>query len=383
MITIISGVPGSGKTSLIVEMILEELKEQRKVFTIGIPDLILPVQKAGHPHHWHDSSWLKIDKFDPVQANKLGLESQWLPAECPTTCQFLTTCKRKPTPPDAGSLIVIDEAHAFFPQRPSGKAPPAFVEALNVHRHQGLDFWFISQRPSFLDPFVRGLSSRHIHVQLNPFSFTGGRNKYEWTEYQESVTATSKALASKTSYKPAPHVFALYKSASVHTVLEQKMPSIMKALLFMFFVLAIFVFMIYQRFDTHRQQVNELNAPPPIASQQLAQTAPQPVFTSPSTPTVIMPTEEAQPLVKTDLTDSESSQLQCIEMHNDCRCYYQTHRVDVPLIVCRSALGQGAAPLEQITKNLQVADNFTRLERTAGVGGGGADTAHTADSNDD
>lgn len=41
MITIISGTPGSGKTALIVDMMMDELKKGRKIFTIGIPKLLV------------------------------------------------------------------------------------------------------------------------------------------------------------------------------------------------------------------------------------------------------------------------------------------------------------------------------------------------------
>jgi len=246
MITIISGTPGSGKTALLVDMMMEELKQGRKIFTIGIPKLLLNVNVGGDSHEWQDGTWLQIDKYAPELTKSKGIKSTWFPRGCPDSCQFLSTCPRvgshnQDHSPDSGSLIVIDESHTDFPQRASGKTPPPYVEALTTHRHQGLDFWFVSQRPSFLDPFVRGLSSRHIHISLNPFSFGSSRNKYEWTEYQETVNRTSKLLASKSSYKPSPAVFPLYASASVHTKLDKRMPSIMKVFILSIVVIVLFV----------------------------------------------------------------------------------------------------------------------------------------------
>lgn len=261
MITIFSGVPGSGKTSLVVDLIMDELRIGRKVFTVGIPDLMLNVSKGGDPHTWQDGSWLKIDSFDPQKAKRyINGDTQWMPRGCPDTCQFLSTCPKTVERPDKGALIVIDEAHAFFPQRASGKAPPPYVEALTVHRHQGLDFWILSQRPSFLDPFIRGLASRHIHLALNAFSFTGKRIKYEWTEYQETVNRNSKLLASKSSYSPPVHVFPLYASATAHTKLDQRMPNILK---FSFIVLALFVAVCVAAFYRVQSRFDK----PPSASQ--------------------------------------------------------------------------------------------------------------------
>ena len=259
MITIISGTPGSGKTALIVDMMMDEIRKGRKVFTIGIPKLLLGVHQGGDAHQWQDGTWLQIDKYDKDLCKESGIKSTWFPRFCPVDCRYLHKCARLNADdladeqrriaadefyprshfcdvphavPDAGALVVIDESHTDFPQRASGKAPPPWVEALTVHRHQGLDFWFVSQRPSFLDPFVRGLSSRHIHIALNAFSFTGKRLRYEWAEYQETVNRASKLLASRTDYKPSPAVFPLYASASLHTKLDHRMPTIMRMALF-------------------------------------------------------------------------------------------------------------------------------------------------------
>lgn len=259
MITIISGTPGAGKTALVVDMMMEELKLGRKIFTIGIPKLLLNVNEGGDSHTWQEGSWLEIDRYDPKMTKDKGIKSTWFPRGCSETCPFLSTCPRySHETPDAGSLIVIDESHTDFPQRSSGKTPPPYVEALTVHRHQGLDFWFLTQKPSFLDPFIRGLSSRHIHLSLNAFSFTGQRSRYEWAEYQETVNKTSKMLAAKSDYKPSPAVFPLYASATIHTKLDQRMPTILK--MFLAFMI---LFLIGAAFFAYRvrAKVEQVNHP--------------------------------------------------------------------------------------------------------------------------
>jgi Zonular occludens toxin (Zot) len=272
MITIISGTPGSGKTALIVDMIMIELREGRKVFTYGIPKLLLNVLQAGDPKTWQEGGWLQIDRYDPVTTKLKGISSTWMPRGCPSACPYLSTCPKIGVErPDSGSLIIVDEAHTEFPQRSSGSKIPPYIDALSVHRHQGLDFWFISQRPSFLDPFIRGLCSRHLHISLNAFSFNSSRNLYEWTEYQETVNRTSKLLSSKRSYKPSPAVFPLYHSATLHTKLEQKMPTILKT-----FIVSILVLLLIVGFLVHRasERIKQLNTVTPSLSISSASSVP-------------------------------------------------------------------------------------------------------------
>lgn len=339
MITIISGTPGSGKTALIVDMMMDELKRGRKIFTIGIPKLLLNVHEGGDSHEWQEGTWLKIDKYDPALTKAKGIKSTWFPRGCSESCQFLSTCPRySHDSPDAGALIIIDESHTDFPQRSSGKAPPAYVEALTVHRHQGLDFWFVTQRPSFLDPFIRGLSSRHIHISLNPFSFVGNRNRYEWSEYQETVNRTSKLLAAKSDYKPSPAVFPLYASASLHTKLDQRMPTIMKAFLFVIVLILLAV-----GFGAWRvkARMDAINHPLPLASGQIVQTAPSAGGQrsghtdggAAASSVVAASAVDAVAVVQPDLMISA-----CLASEKTCQCYTDRGiKLPLPESVCRES----------------------------------------------
>lgn len=316
MITIISGTPGSGKTALVVDMMMDELKKGRKIFTIGIPKLLLNVNEGGDSHTWQEGSWLEIDKYDPGLTKTKGIKSTWFPRGCSESCPFLSTCPRfSHETPDAGALIVIDEAHTDFPQRAAGKIPPDYVQALTVHRHQGLDFWFLTQRPSFLDPFIRGLSSRHIHLALNAFSFTGQRSRYEWAEYQETVNRTSKMLASKSDYKPSPAVFPLYASATIHTKLDQKMPTIMKA--FIFFIL---VLVLVSGYAVYRVKVR-VDSAHPVSNGLVAGMLPADVERAAQrsgaggSAAVVSPFDSLPSILSTPLVSS------CLASEKKCQCY--------------------------------------------------------------
>lgn len=340
MITIISGTPGAGKTALIVDMMMDELKKGRKIFTIGIPKLLLGVHEGGNPHEWQNGTWLQIDKYDPERTKAKGIKSTWFPRGCPDTCEFLSTCPRvgslnREAAPDAGALIIIDESHTDFPQRASGKAPPPYVEALTVHRHQGLDFWFVSQRPSFLDPFIRGLSSRHIHLSLNPFSFTGARNKYEWSEYQETVNRSSKLLAAKSDYKPSPAVFPLYASASVHTKLDQRMPTIMKVFIVAVICLVGIVGLGVARIQNRVQAVKEAQVVPiPVQPIKVATVQPEGGGGERSTPTAPAGVMSVVQQTQTPLKVSS-----CIANATRCKCYTDKGRaVALSETECRASV---------------------------------------------
>lgn len=57
-----------------------------------------------------------------------------------------------------GSIIVIDECQFVFPKKPNGSKLPEFYEKLAIHRHNGYDIFLITQNPTLVDNFVRGVT---------------------------------------------------------------------------------------------------------------------------------------------------------------------------------------------------------------------------------
>ncbi len=178
MITVITGVPGTGKSALIVSMLLQIAKTGRKIYVDNIPELAIDHEPAGDILKWPD----------------------WA---------------------EEGALIVIDECQRHFRPRHSSAAVPRHVAELETHRHRGLDFWLITQRPALIESNIRGLCGRHIAIRNTFF----GRYTYEWPEMGDVESETSRAIAAKARYKLPRHVFSLYKSASVHTKTSAKMPT--------------------------------------------------------------------------------------------------------------------------------------------------------------
>lgn len=197
MITVITGLPGNGKTLYALSYVKAYAeKENRDVFYAGIKDLRLP--------------WTEIK-----------------PEEWPTM----------PT----GAIIVIDEAQFVFPKKPNGSKLPDFYEKLAVHRHSGYDIFIITQHPSLVDNFVRNLCGRHLHV-IRKFGMSRA-NVWEWpgaNTSPEKASSHKNAVLHKFGYPK--EVYEYYKSAEVHTVKRSFPMRLIVAILFVLCVIAVGIY---------------------------------------------------------------------------------------------------------------------------------------------
>jgi hypothetical protein len=120
-----------------------------------------------------------------------------------------------------GSLVLVDEAWEFFGRHLRNNDDPRILNFAK-HRHRGFDFIFTTQAPNQLAPFIRELLGRHIHVTRKFGTQTTIR--YEWPHVQESPNGqTAKAHAQEQVWQYPKEVFALYESATLHTV-KRKIP---------------------------------------------------------------------------------------------------------------------------------------------------------------
>lgn len=176
MITLITGTPGAGKTLYAVAEEFPKYSE-RTLFVDGIPDLLINHEEfAGTPDTWHE----------------------WAPD---------------------GSVLVIDECQRIWRPRGAASKVPDSVAAMETHRHNGIDIILITQHPNLLDPNIRRLVGRHIHVRR----MFGWKRAviYEW----DSATDPARvSTAIKRTWKYPKKVFASYRSASVHTARGNRTP---------------------------------------------------------------------------------------------------------------------------------------------------------------
>lgn len=272
-IVLITGVPGTGKTAFLVSELEKIAATGRKIFVDNVPGLKIDnCYRAGNILEWHNGSWLHIDQYKrtapavsmtAVEHGDDGNEN-WIPN--PEIMKDNDGNLHRvavdvlghivgsvPYESHKGALLVIDEAQRHFRPRPAGSAVPDHVAALEVHRHQGLDIWLVTQRPGLVDSNVRALCGKHIALRQTPF----GRYKYEWCEVGDIENKTSRDNAARSRFKLPKHVFELYKSAEVHTKNSHSLPMAAKVLMV---ALPAAAFFIWQSYSTISKKFNPVKA---------------------------------------------------------------------------------------------------------------------------
>lgn len=193
MITLITGLPGNGKTLFALWWLkMKSEKEQREVYYNNIKDLNLP--------------WTAFEA------------EKWMDVP-------------------HGSLVVFDEGQFVFAKKPNGSKLPDFYEKLATHRHLGLDIVIITQHPTLLDNFVRQLVGQHYHC-VRKFGMERS-TIYEWAAANpapQNIASQKSAISLK--WKFPKEVYTYYKSAEVHTV-KRAIPA--KLVLAALFVVAVVV----------------------------------------------------------------------------------------------------------------------------------------------
>lgn len=215
-LTMITGTPGSGKTLYTVSELLRPLIGQmipvtdddgvvtfhpRTIYS-NINGLLLDHELiVGEAPH--EGGWSFKDKEWHFSGNDQGLHNwhEWA----------------KP-----GAVIVFDEFQKPWPPRPNGAPVPPDIQALDTHRHMGVDFILITQNPLNVDRHITGLVDRHLHVRR--VANMGMAVVYEWDHASKSLLF--KNSLSKSPWRYDKSAYKLYKSAKVHTKQHRKMPAL-------------------------------------------------------------------------------------------------------------------------------------------------------------
>lgn len=227
MITLITGQPGAGKTLLAVAEFLRPASQAgRRIVADGVPELAVDHEPAPELATW--------TKSVPDPSSQDGKKLIFTFPE--------------------GALVVIDEAQRIYRPRATGSKVPPEVAAFETHRHQGLDFLILTQSPGLIDPNVRKLVGRHLHIRdLGVF----GRKIYEWPEVGNPERFKDAPV--QRSYKMHKDAFSLYKSASLHVKPVRGIP---KGLLAVALCVPLVGVGVYRVYDS----VSSKTKPQPVAS---------------------------------------------------------------------------------------------------------------------
>lgn len=338
MITLITGVPGSGKTLYCVDQILTPLsnendklqkdgKPTRPIFVDGIPDLILPHELAPDPLEW----------------------PKWAPE---------------------GAHIFIDEVQRIWRPEAAGRAIPDSIAQLETHRHKGLDFTIMTQHPSLIHSNVRRLVGRHIHVRRTPL----GVYVYEYPECMNSPDTAYKNALTKVRWPHPKRSFGAYKSASIHQKVKFRIPKPFIILLLCLAVLsALGTYMYFRLFG----EPNSPLAQPSVAQVNQVtgqQIQPQPQL-QPPTPEEPDIREQFIPRIQGEPQTAPAYDhlrvvvtmpivAACIADAERCMCYtQQMTKVDMPDSQCRERVERGAFdPYRDATQERTVGGERTQSQ---------------------
>lgn len=185
MISIISGEPGAGKTSLMAHLLQELYRREGEKLLRECREKIFELNE----------DWKKSHRFNPF------LLPEKPPIFSDFGVEFLVGYKKKfepyfingyyfgmqndvmPTllvPPK--SKIFLTEAQRYFDSRRSKTFPTFVSAAFEMHRHYGLDIWIDVQRPMLIDKNVRELCKHFIEVQ---------RMEHVQTKLTKQITSTT------------------------------------------------------------------------------------------------------------------------------------------------------------------------------------------------
>jgi zona occludens toxin len=316
MITLLTGQPGNGKTSWIINQIKKDIEAGRVVYTVGIPklDLACITLPRSAILSWHERD-IKEGSYDddgePIYLLRNIQE---------------------------GSKIYVDEAQKSF--APSGTNVPEHINYLSEHRHHGLDFVFITQFPALVHTTVRALVTTHFHIRLT----WSGRRIFEWPDWQnDPKSTTSMQCAVSKRYKIDKSTFKHYESASIHTKVKHTIP--VKAFFFLV-VLIITPFLVYQ--SVHRVLAK---TDPNQKIQQQATASPGEIVFNSNVPKneIAAPVQVPPVPVKAtykiyelpDIFDWQSVNA-CVASRSKCTCYDAAAVVlTIPEHVCRVAAQKG------------------------------------------
>ncbi len=219
MIELITGSPGAGKTTFAVaSRLLEESKRditleggevvRRRLVCAGFRGLKVEHEQLPHKLTGQVTADAEVAQWNEI-ADGDQPKHQRLPGQpvrdVPACVQnWWLWCK-------PGDLICVDEAQFIAPRGTLGRKPPYWIQALEIHRHYGVDFLVITQHPQLIDTTIRALVGLHRHVRSvlgSPLCMV-----YVW---DHASNPDRFHLANKSTFLRRPAHYRLFHSSVAH-----------------------------------------------------------------------------------------------------------------------------------------------------------------------
>jgi len=313
MITMLTGLPGNGKSLYTLDWILRWSKaENRPVYYSGIVFTELGLQGPF-------AEWIE---FQPMDWN-----------QCPP-----------------GAIVLIDECQRIFRNRSINATAPKFVTDLETHRHLGIDLVFLTQHPMLVDPALRRLTGQHLHC-VRTFGMEGSV-VHEWGQVRENC---DKPAGRKDSiakpFKFNKSLYGMYVSAEKHTM-KRNIPWRLKMLLVLPFILAAMIYYIYTSFMaranpkepavTQSQSGVVSQTRGPANGKEFDPVADAKKYVFDSTPRVYGLAHTAPKYDAVTSPTTAPVPASCVASTTKCKCYSQQATVmNVPEITCRDIVDRG------------------------------------------
>jgi len=114
-----------------------------------------------------------------------------------------------------GTVFVIDEAQEIFPPMAAGSKKTPIISLFETRRHYGYDFVIVTQHPMLVHKNIRLLISNHYH-NVRPFG-VDYRKVLQWSSVNENPEPShGQSDAIVTKKKHDKDLFKFYKSSSLH-----------------------------------------------------------------------------------------------------------------------------------------------------------------------